>query len=342
MTNVAYILSLIAPLFSYLKEEDYVSMQQNLAWLDVRAAAGAPLQEALSLPTWPARSSFQNELLVPGMPLAAMPVESLYKAWSTQQGNAFGATRGLYLGDPARHLSQVYRELAIEVPAEFASMPDHLTLELELLADEISWRYDCAVYIVTIYDYEDYDSDIHYAAVNIYDSNSFGIGENREGIMLMLSTYDRDYDLYVRDGGTAEYAVNKYGRHQMTEEFLDNFADDDWAGGFRDYLNACAEYLSLAEQGHPVRKPLIKVLPMALGIGIILALAVCLFLKAKMKSVRQGAEADTYVTAEGLNLTEQYDNYTHTTETRRKISRDSDGGSSDHSGGGGSSTSGKY
>ena len=105
-----------------------------LAWLDVRAAAGAPLQEALSLPTWPARSSFQNELLVPGMPLAAMPVESLYKAWSTQQGNAFGATRGLYLGDPARHLSQVYRELAIEVPAEFASMPDHLTLELELLA----------------------------------------------------------------------------------------------------------------------------------------------------------------------------------------------------------------
>lgn len=215
-------------------------------------------------------------------------------------------------------------------------------LELELLADEISWRYDCAVYIVTIYDYEDYDSDIHYAAVNIYDSNSFGIGENREGIMLMLSTYDRDYDLYVRDGGTAEYAVNKYGRHQMTEEFLDNFADDDWAGGFRDYLNACAEYLSLAEQGHPVRKPLIKVLPMALGIGVVLALAVCLFLKAKMKSVRQGAEADTYVTAEGLNLTEQYDNYTHTTETRRKISQDSDGGSSDHSGGGGSSTSGKY
>ena len=47
MTNVAYILSLIAPLFSYLKEEDYVSMQQNPAWQDVRAAAGAPLQEAL-------------------------------------------------------------------------------------------------------------------------------------------------------------------------------------------------------------------------------------------------------------------------------------------------------
>ena len=80
----------------------------------------------------------------------------------------------------------------------------------------------------------------------------------------------------------------------------------------------------------------------ALGIGVVLALAVCLFLKSKMKSVRQGAEADAYVTAEGLNLTEQYDRYTHTTKTSRKISKDSDSGSSDHSGGGGSSTSGKF
>ena len=71
------------------------------------------------------------------------------------------------------------------------------------------------------------------------------------------------------------------------------------------------------------------------------ALLACLMLKAKMKSVRQGAEADAYVTAEGLNLTEQYDHYTHTTETRRKISSDSDSSTS-HSGGGGSGSSGKY
>lgn len=132
--NTAYVLSLIAPLFSYLKDEDYGHVLQNAAWQDVRAAAGATLGDALALPTWQARSSFQNELLVPGMPLAAMPVESLYKAWSAQEGNAFGATRGLYLGDPARHLDAVYEQLDIHVPEAFASMPDHLTLELELLA----------------------------------------------------------------------------------------------------------------------------------------------------------------------------------------------------------------
>ena len=210
------------------------------------------------------------------------------------------------------------------------------------MADQISWRYNCAVYIVTVDDYEVYDSDIHYAAVAIYDGNDFGIGENRDGIMLLLSMYDRSYDLFVRDGGTAQYAVSDYGRNQMKEVFLDNFADDDWRGGFEDYLNACAEYLDLAEQGQPVQKSFGKVILPALAVGCGVALMICLMLKVKMKSVRKGAEADAYVTAEGLNLTERYDRYTHTTETRRKISNDSDSGSSDHSGGGGSSTSGKF
>ena len=134
MNNTAFLLSLIAPLFSYLKNEDYGQVLQNAAWSDVRAAAGETAGAALALPAWPVRSSFQNELLVPGMPLAAMPVESLYKPWSSQEGNAFGATRGLYMGDAAQHMSALYRQLSIDVPASFASMPDHLTLELELLS----------------------------------------------------------------------------------------------------------------------------------------------------------------------------------------------------------------
>ena len=40
-----------------------------------------------------------------------------------------------------------------------------------------------------------------------------------------------------------------------------------------------------------------------------------------MKSVHQKKEADVYLTEGGLHLTEQYDQYTHTTETRTKIER---------------------
>ena len=59
-----------------------------------------------------------------------------------------------------------------------------------------------------------------------------------------------------------------------------------------------------------------------------------------MKSVHQKAEADAYITAGGLHLTKQYDRYTHTTETRTKIQKESSGDSGgstySESGGGGS------
>ncbi len=137
------LLSLIAPLFSSLSEQEYAEVRENPAWDAVCAAssqeAADPAERetlgcACALPDWPQRSLLQNELLVSGMPLAAMPVESLYKPWSSDSRNAYGAQRGLYRGEPARHMQSVYASLDIEVPERFAAMPDHLTLELELLA----------------------------------------------------------------------------------------------------------------------------------------------------------------------------------------------------------------
>lgn len=76
----------------------------------------------------------QNYVLLPGMPLAALPVESLYKPWSAAPGNAFGAQRGLYLGDSAQHIQAVCAALELDVPERYAAMPDHLSLLLDLLA----------------------------------------------------------------------------------------------------------------------------------------------------------------------------------------------------------------
>ena len=52
-----------------------------------------------------------------------------------------------------------------------------------------------------------------------------------------------------------------------------------------------------------------------------------MILKGQMKSVRKGVDANVYTMAGGgLKLTDSYDHYTHTTETRRKIESDSGGG----------------
>jgi TorA maturation chaperone TorD len=41
---------------------------------------------------------------------------------------------GLVMGDSALHMQAVYRQLSLEVPEVFGSMPDHLVLEMEFLA----------------------------------------------------------------------------------------------------------------------------------------------------------------------------------------------------------------
>ena len=91
------LLSLIAPLFSSLSAQEYAEVRENPPWDAVCAAssqeAADPAERetlgcACALPDWPQRSLLQNEVLVSGMPLAAMPVEALYKPWASDSRNA--------------------------------------------------------------------------------------------------------------------------------------------------------------------------------------------------------------------------------------------------------------
>jgi TorA maturation chaperone TorD len=63
-------------------------------------------------------------------------VESTYKPWTMDKEcrMVFAASKGLVMGDYALHMIEIYRQLSLEVPEQFRSMPDHLILELEFLA----------------------------------------------------------------------------------------------------------------------------------------------------------------------------------------------------------------
>jgi len=62
-------------------------------------------------------------------------VESTYKPWTMDKGcgMVFAASKGLVMGDSALHMQAIYRQLSLEAPETFTSMPDHLVLELEFL-----------------------------------------------------------------------------------------------------------------------------------------------------------------------------------------------------------------
>ncbi len=219
---------------------------------------------------------------------------------------------------------------------------------LESRARSISEQSGVSVCILTVEDFTETGYGDAFDAASFYYSDfDLGSGDGRDGVLLLLSMYGRDYALYSH-GERGEYAFNDYGLDELAGVFLDNFAGDDWCTGFSDYLDECGRYLELADAGQPVRKSPIGSIIGAVIVSCLIALIVCLVLKGQMKSVHRSTEASAYV-SEALTLTESGDRYTHTTTTRRKISSDSSGhsgagrsGHSGHSGSSGSGHSGKF
>lgn len=220
---------------------------------------------------------------------------------------------------------------------------DLLTYEewdpLEDQAADISQRHGCGVYVLFLNDYTVYgDGSVYDTAAQLYHSENYGEGEGRNGIMLLVSMSTRDYALFVY-GEKAEYAFNSYGLAELENAFLPALSEDDWCSGFSAYLTVCDEYLTQADAGNPVQESIAQRILPVVGISCGISLAICLVLKSKMKTVRRKADATGYVAFGGLNLTGRYDRFTHTTETRSRIEKDT---SKSESGGGGSGRSGKF
>lgn len=217
--------------------------------------------------------------------------------------------------------------------------------ELEEQAQEASREYGCGIYTVTMEDYQQYNAEGAFdTAADVFHDYTLGEGEEKNGILLLLSMQNRDYGLYVY-GAKAQEAFGTYAQTALEDEFLDDFASDDWYLGISDYIITCEEYLMLADAGTPVTEPELGIggaLIAAFVISSVISLIICLLLLLRMRSVKKQTRADGYA-AGGLRLTSQRDCYTHTTHMRRKIEKtSSESGKSHTSSSGGTGRSGKF
>ncbi|MCI5792464.1 MAG: TPM domain-containing protein [Lachnospiraceae bacterium] len=220
--------------------------------------------------------------------------------------------------------------------------------ELQQKAEAVSKKYGVGVYIYTCEDYYDYNSEGPYEATyTIYHNNEMGEGEGRDGIILLLSMKNRKFGLFCY-GKNCEYAFDKYGQLQLEKVFLDDFADNDWYGGFNDYVEECSIYLSKAADNDPVRRsPAVNIM-IFVGLSLLAGLLPLQLMWKTMNPVAEKTTAKEFVSGK-LNLTRNTDEFTHQTTTKRKIERSSGGGSSSsgggsvsESGGGGSGRSGSF
>ncbi len=212
-------------------------------------------------------------------------------------------------------------------------------------ADALSAEYAIEFYILTVADYKliSNQSEMYYATTDFYADNDLGYGEGKDGMLLMLSMAERDYRLIIY-GDEAHRLFNDSTRIDIEESFLEYFADDNWYGGFDDYLSSVEHKINygwLDIAGHIAFDILLC------GVfGFIIAFGMANVHKTKLKSVKMGGSTGSYIADGGVQYSVMEDTYTHTTTTKTRIQSSSGGGGgggrSSFSGGGFSGGGGKF
>ena len=146
--------------------------------------------------------------------------------------------------------------------------------ELEASLEELSVRQSFDVVVATIDSLEDegYTSMEEYAD-DLYDYCQFGYGENRDGVLLLVSIGDRKW--HISTCGYGITAFTDAGIQYLGEQMTPFMADGDYAGAFRTFVQWSDTYIDAARAGHPYdvnnlpREPLSLIyLFLALGIGL--------------------------------------------------------------------------
>ena len=176
-------------------------------------------------------------------------------------------------------------------------------------------------------------------ADNLYDDCDFGYGDERDGVLLLVSLEDHDW--YISTCGYGITAFTDAGIQYVGGQMLDSLADGDYAQAFRIYAACCDDLIDQARAGHPFdkddvpRKPMSATVPLiCIAIGAALGFATVQGMKAQLKSVHKAGSAANYVRPGSMNLTGKQDLflYSHVDRVKRetKSSSSSGGGSSTH------------
>lgn len=207
--------------------------------------------------------------------------------------------------------------------------------EEQLLAalDELSERQKLEVAIVTTDTLD--GSDIVSYADDLYDYCEYGYGENKDGVMLLICTEERDW--YITTCGYGITAFTDAGINYIGKQMKSDLSDDHYSAAFETFVKQCDAFITQARAGAPFDKsnlpkePLSFIwIPVSLIAGIVIALIAVGHMKAALKTVRFESEAEDYIKDGSLHITQDRDLFLYRTVERTEKSKEKDSGSSTH------------
>ncbi len=210
---------------------------------------------------------------------------------------------------------------------------------LENKAAAISRHFGCGVYIIVLDDFTRYSSsDLYTTAGDIFLATDLGLGEEKAGMLLILSMADRDVGLITDEA--AHRIVNPDGKDWLAPKYLRYLRQDRWYEAMDAYLENTVTLMEMAEEGKPMTAlttPGARRLGwiFAVPLGFLLAMLVMNRAMRKLKTVYQANSANDYVDG-SVDIRFRADVYSHSKEncsysysySNSSSSRSSDGFSS--------------
>lgn len=228
--------------------------------------------------------------------------------------------------------------------------------------EDASREYGMTVAILTVYSLDGKSAEEY--ADDFYDDNGLGEGEDGDGLLLLVSMSERKWHISTK--GYAIYAFPDYYLDSIGDDITPFLADGDCYSAFDTFIEDCRYYLAedMEDEGYEDRRdnysdedfydfsgvetnsgPRMIWIPIAIGIGLVVALIAMSIMKRGMKSVKMQSTAADYVRAGSFSLSESRDVFLYTTVSKTPRPKDDDqqgglgaGGnfSSTHMSGGGS------
>ena len=228
------------------------------------------------------------------------------------------------------------------------------TDELESLKSklaQISDENNIDVGVVTV-DYLDGKSAQEFAN-DLFEQNKFGKGENRDGILLLVATEDREWAMSTH--GSAKEAFNEEGLDFLSGEFLQYLAEDDYYSAFENFANNARELGAMYvlgdpygeeeyidDENYPVDENIVEEekginneiwIPLSIVMGCAISLVIMMMYKSQLKSVKSESRADDYLM--DMKLVKSQDIFLYRTVTRTMRPKNENNSNDFSSGGGG-------
>jgi len=178
--------------------------------------------------------------------------------------------------------------------------------------NRISSEYKVDVIIVTLDTLGGYSADEY--VEYYYDTNGYGQGIDRDGVMLLVAMDERSYRILSNGLGAA--AITRSEIDYIGEEVASYLSYGEYAEAFHTFADLCEYELEGEINGFPFQWK--RNLLISLVIGFVVALVATGIMRAQLKSVRMQTNATQYTKQGSMRITTSNDLFLYRTLNRRR------------------------